>query len=115
MRYFEDMDGKLIFRDTGEPVQIEVWGKDSLRVRSRMLGDIKDEYSALTEKIESITPVIRIAEDNKTAELTNGKLRAYLSRGGWGGALQITFYNEKGQILLREIPNGGALSLKARY
>ena len=27
----------------------------------------------------------------------------------------ITFYNEKGQILLREIPNGGALSLKARY
>ena len=115
MRYFEDMDGKLIFRDNGETVQIEVWGKDSLRVRSRMLGDIKDEYSALTEKIESITPVIRIAEDNKTAELTNGKLRAYLSREGWGGALQITFYNEKGQILLREIPNGGALSLKARY
>lgn len=34
MRYFEDMDGKLIFRDNGETVQIEVWGKDSLRVRS---------------------------------------------------------------------------------
>ena len=84
MRYFEDMDGKLIFIDNGETGQVEVWGKDSFRVRSRMLGDIKDEYSALTEKIESITPVIRIAEDNKTAELTNGKLRAYLSRGGWG-------------------------------
>lgn len=36
-------------------------------------------------------------------------------RQGWGNALQITFYNEKGEVLLREIPNGGALCLKARY
>lgn len=33
----------------------------------------------------------------------------------WGKALQMTFYNRKGEILLQEIPNGGARQKKARH
>ena len=34
---------------------------------------------------------------------------------GWGHALQIGFYNQRGELLLREISNGGALQKKARH
>ena len=33
----------------------------------------------------------------------------------WGKALQMTFYNRKGEILLQEILNGGARKKKARH
>ena len=33
----------------------------------------------------------------------------------WGNALQMTFRNQKGEVLLKEISNGGALSLRARH
>ena len=46
MQYFEERDGKLIFRYNGETVQVEAWGQDSLRVRSRVLGEISEECSA---------------------------------------------------------------------
>lgn len=32
----------------------------------------------------------------------------------WGHALQIAFYNKSGKVLLKEIPNGGALQKRAR-
>ena len=34
MQYFEERDGKLIFRYNGETVQVEAWGQDSLRAVS---------------------------------------------------------------------------------
>ena len=37
-----------------------------------------------------------------------------LSLQDWGDELQISYYNQKGELLLQEIPNGGALFLKAR-
>lgn len=43
MQYFEDAEGKLVFRENGEVVQVEAWGEDSVRVRSRFLGDILEE------------------------------------------------------------------------
>lgn len=114
MQYFEERDGKLIFRYNGETVQVEAWGQDSLRVRSRVLGEISEECSALTEEVAVHDAVISIQGED-SAEITNGRIKAVLYRQGWGNALQITFYNEKGEVLLREIPNGGALCLKARY
>ena len=51
MQYFEDAEGKLVFRENGEVVQVEAWGEDSVRVRSRFLGDILEETcGALTEE-----------------------------------------------------------------
>ena len=114
MQYFEERDGKLIFRYNGETVQVEAWGQDSLRVRSRVLGEISEECSALTEEVAVHDAVISIQGED-SAEITNGRIKAVLYRQGWGNALQITFYNEKGEVVMREIPNGGGLCLKARY
>lgn len=115
MQYFGEWDGKLIFRDNGETVQFEAWGTDGIRVRSRMMGDMEEFESALTEEVEKKNPVIAIAEDGRSADLINGKIRAHLHLQRWGNCLQTTFYNEKGEVLLKEIPNGNALCLRARY
>ena len=96
MQYFEERDGKLIFRYNGETVQVEAWGQDSLRVRSRVLGEISEECSALTEEVAVHDAVISIQGED-SAEITNGRIKAVLYRQGWGNALQITFYNEKGE------------------
>ena len=114
MGFFEETNGVLIFRENGETLQVEAWGENSLRVRSRMLGEISEEQSALTEPVALCGAKITI-DDEYHAQIANGKIHAELSVQAWGHALQITFYNEKNQVLLREIPNGGALCLKARY
>ena len=114
MGFFEETNGVLIFRENGETLQVEAWGENSLRVRSRMLGEISEEQSALTEPVALCGAKITI-DDEYHAQIANGKIHAELAVQAWGHALQITFYNEKNQVLLREIPNGGALCLKARY
>lgn len=50
MQYFEDAEGKLVFRENGEVVQVEAWGEDSVRVRSRFLGDILEETCGGTDR-----------------------------------------------------------------
>ena len=70
MQYFEERDGKLIFRYNGETVQVEAWGQDSLRVRSRVLGEISEECSALTEEVAVHDAVISI-QGEASAEITN--------------------------------------------
>ena len=87
LRFMEEKDGKLIFRENGETVLVESWGEDSIRVRSCMLGEI---------------------------QLQNGKIKAILKVQAWGKKLQITFLNQKDEILLQEIADGGALTLNAR-
>lgn len=52
--------------------------------------------------------------DERNAKITNGKITAELFVQEWGNALQITFRDASGKILLREISNGGALTRKAR-
>ena len=54
-----------------------------------------------------------ISIEEQRASITNGKIRAELTVNPWGKALQITFYDQKGKVLLQEIPNGGALQKKA--
>lgn len=111
MRYFEEKDGSILFRENGETVMVTPWGKNSLRVRSRILDDIGEESGALLAPEQTETKIV-LGEDR--AEITNGKIRAELLVQPWGQLLQMTFYNEKGEKLLQEIPNGGALQRKAR-
>lgn len=112
MNFFEENNGKLLFRENGETVAISPWGNDSLRVCAAIMSDIQEESAGLTLR----PPVshAQITINDCQASIQNGKIRAELSVQPWGNALQIRFYNEKGQILLQEIPNGGALQLKAR-
>lgn len=111
MNFFEEQNGKLIFRENGETVLVEAWGADSLRVRSCMLGEIKETNAALLEP-EKTDAVIEISD--MEASISNGKIKAHLEVQPWGKKLRITFLNQKGEVLLREISNGGALTLNAR-
>lgn len=112
MKYFEQMDHSLVFRQDGETVMVTPWGKDSLRVRACILGEISEDMEALLEP-EKTEASIELGEDH--ASIENGKIRAELVVQPWGQALQMTFKNQKGEILLQEIPNGGALQKKARH
>ena len=111
MDFFEEKDGSLIFRENGETVMVTPWGSGSLRVRSAILNDITD-YSAALLDVPPSEPEINIKETK--ASIRNGNIKAELTVQSWGNALQIKFFNQKGECLLSEIPNGGALALKAR-
>ncbi len=51
--------------------------------------------------------------DELKATIKNGKIQAVLELQPWGQKLRITFLNQKGEVLLSEIANGGALCLRA--
>ena len=112
MKYFEEKNGALIFRENGETVKIEGWAADSLRVRGGILADISEESIALLPS-QPLSPEIKIEE--RRASITNGKIKAVLEVQTWGNALQITFLNQKNEVLLREISDGGALCKRARH
>ncbi|MCI8749034.1 MAG: glycoside hydrolase family 31 protein [Lachnospiraceae bacterium] len=112
MNFFEEKDGSLVFRENGETVMITPWGADSLRVRSAILGDISS-YSAALLEVPPVKAEINIQET--TASIRNGNITAELTVQPWGNALQTRFINQRGECLLSEIPNGGALTLKARH
>ena len=112
MGFFEERDGSLVFRENGETVLVTPWGADSLRVRSVILGDISS-YSAALLEVPPGKAEINIQETS--ASIRNGNITAELTVQPWGNALQIRFINQRGECLLSEIPNGGALTLKARH
>lgn len=112
MNYFEEKNGALIFRENGETVKVEGWVEDSLRVRGGILADISEESIALLPS-PPLEPAIEIEE--RRASITNGKIRAVLEVQTWGNALQITFLNQKNEVLLKEISDGGALCKRARH
>ena len=111
MQYFERQNDSLLFRLNGETVMVSPWGEDSLRTRAALFNELSDNSPALLSPAKS-EPVIELGE--RQAVITNGKIHAVLSLQDWGDELQISYYNQKGELLLQEIPNGGALFLKAR-
>lgn len=111
--FFEQAQGSLIFRENGETVMITPWGADSLRVRASFFGGITEKSVALLPP-QSASDV-QITISGQEAVIQNGGIRAVLKVNSWGNALQTTFYRRDGQVLLQEIPNGGALQKKARH
>lgn len=47
MRYFEQDGGSLVWRSKNETLVLTPWGENSLRVRSAMMVDVKDNRYAL--------------------------------------------------------------------
>ncbi len=111
MALLQEENGKLVYRFDGETLVIEPWGKNSLRVRSRIFGEPEDTRYALLEP-EPVQPVIRVGETE--ASLTNGKITAVLKINGWTKGCRITYYDQAGKVLLQERAEGGALGLKPR-
>lgn len=111
MQYFEKQGNALIFRQDGETVRVEPWQKDSLRVRGTLLSEIEEGSIALLDP-EPVEAEIELVDERK-ATIKNGKIQAVLELQPWGQKLRITFLNQKGEVLLSEIANGGALCLRA--
>ena len=80
MGFFEEQNGRLIFRENGETVQVEAWGTDSLRVRSRILSDIEEGNAAL---LKQPAGQVQIQMDEWSAEITNGNIKALLEVHPW--------------------------------
>ena len=115
MNFFEVKDGSLVFRQDGETVMVTPWGDSSLRVRSTILSDIGKDSVALLDCPVSDARITVDAQNPRSASVENGRIRAELYVQEWGNALRITYKNQNGKVLLQEIPNGGALALKARH
>lgn len=115
MQFFEEKNGSLLFLQDGETVMLTPWGEHSLRVRSAILGDITENNAALLSPPQADAVIFIDAQNPRRAFIENGRLRAELYVQEWGDALRITYLNQNGRVLLQEIPNGGALTLKARH
>ena len=73
MNFFTSANGKLIFEYNGETLQIEAWGNNSLRIRSRIMGEILDTDFALLPVNGDAEAVIEIDRDAQTASIRTGR------------------------------------------
>lgn len=85
---------RLIRRYDSEILWIEPWGENSLRVRATHEGKMPERDWALLP-IENAKAEINIS--NHSATIRNGKIRAEVTASG-----DITFYNQKNEVILRE-------------
>jgi alpha-D-xyloside xylohydrolase len=116
---FETLTDGVVWRGDGQTLQVQAWGRDSLRVRATRAGAIADtDYALLPPEV---TP-IEISIDDDVATLRNGRitvvLRAWrffdVQLGYEVGRCTIEFCDAAGRTLLRELDEGGSLKLKAR-
>lgn len=114
MHYFERDGEALVYRLNGETVRVEPWGRNSLRVRAGLLSELDWGSVALLTPEAPAEPV-QITIEERRATLTHGGITVEMNLHPWGNTLQMRFLNAKGQVLLQEIPNGYALSLRARH
>ena len=88
------------YRNGGETLRVMAWGENSLRVVSVPNGPLDMSSSALLPQ-EPVEAEITIGEDFDTR--------------GWNDTAVLTFYNEKKEVILKEIDRGGALVRRARF
>lgn len=112
MNYIREDQGAIIFENDGEILRIEPWGSNSLRVRAVMMGDIKDTDYALLPA--TMKPAAIIIKDEFNGSITNGAITAVLSVDDWHKRCRVSFFNQKGELLLEEETAGGALNKKTR-
>ena len=119
---FEIKENALIAKKGGETLIIEPWGKDSLRVRSTMAGDVTGNNWALTENIKcDAKPEIKTflidhwvgdgtIDKRENASITNGRIRCEVNFVGI-----VSFYKDD-ELILREFfaMYDGTLSDKSR-
>ncbi len=106
MRFIDD-NGALIFYQNGEMGRIESWGKDSVRVRTTMLGKFTGNEWALTESFEKTNSTVTIDKEDhwvgdgtidqrEIATFKNGRIRVVVNFVGI-----LSFYRDD-ELILRE-------------
>lgn len=105
---FHRQHNALLWSGNNEQVQLEPWGKGSLRVRSSVNGGIRDDlFSVLLAPEET---EVSISWNDTEATVRNGAITASISARG-----RIRFFNTKsGKELLAEMPLVRATRLPAR-
>jgi alpha-D-xyloside xylohydrolase len=88
---------RLIWEYDHEKLWIEPWGAHAFRVRASY-AEIRDDDWALLPASAAVKAEIDLQE--KTATIINGKIKAEVNKNG-----RVTFYNRKGEVLLRETEN----------
>lgn len=114
------VDGsRLLWTGDGETLVVEPWGADSVRVRSRVAGDVLDtDWALLPVPATSADVVV----DGDRARLVNGNVtvellatRTFDAQAGYETlACSVAFHDRHGTLLLKEQDPGGALKLSAR-
>ncbi len=105
---FKIEGNKLIRKFDGETLVVEGYGKDSIRVRSRMMESVIDtDFSLLPQENNESSIVI----EGDKATVTNGKIKAVVTVEGWTKRSKVTFYNQEGKKLIEEIGAEGCLTL----
>ncbi len=106
---FEKTETRLIWRYGGETVIVEPWGKDSLRVLARLMGEPEETDYALLP-CDKGEPEIEIGEG--WGSIANGRIRAEIRCFGWQkDRAHVRFFNDRGELLLEEMGDTGALAL----
>ncbi|HIT90100.1 MAG TPA: glycoside hydrolase family 31 protein [Candidatus Merdenecus merdavium] len=111
MSLFTNGNNYVEYHNGGEVLRIIAWGKHSFRVVSTPMGPLDLSSSTLIPQNSSA----KITLFEEYAEITNGKISAVIDARGWNSSAVITFFNEKKEIILKELDGGGALIRKARH
>lgn len=106
-----NVDNGLVYEYDGEVLRIEPWGENSFRVRATILGEIEDTDYAL---IPQQNKTVDIHIEEYRGIISNGKITAVIEVSDWTKKCYISYYNDKGQPLLKEAQEGGALNKKSR-
>lgn len=112
LQVFTQKDNQLIWRSNGETLVISPWGENSLRVRSAMMHEAEDTRYSLLAPVPCKAEIII---DDEEASIQNGNIKAVVRHYNWGMKSQISFSNQKGDLLLRECDGGGALNTSPRF
>ena len=106
---FRQENNTLVWELNHETVQIEPWGRNSLRVRSSVSTGIRDDFvHALLSPVETPDAQVTLGDDGST--IRNGEITAQMSAEGL-----IRFFNTtSGAELLAEEPSVTATRLPAR-
>lgn len=104
MKFVNDNNALMAYHN-GELLRIEAWGRDSLRIRATMLGELTNAEWALTEKTSAVAKVeisdegqrmIGGSMDIPNATVTNGRIKACVNHMG-----VITLHKDD-RIILQE-------------
>ena len=112
---------RLVWRGGGETLVVEPWGRDSVRVRATIMGEVTDDDWALLPPAASDDVRIELRADGAT--LQHGAIRVELSAsagfhepvGYEVFGCELAFYHADGRLLLRELGRGGSLDQRARH
>ena len=113
MQYVTRNGNEIVFRSNGETIVITPWGRDSLRVRAALMAEIRDDRFALLSA-DTDDSEIEITVSPERGTIRNGKITAVVEVEGWKNNGRLSFYNQKGELLLRETDSGNALTLTPR-